>query len=56
MGGEAGRHNQPNPGSHAAPGRGRRVLSIADNPEAISTHRPTIAAGFTIQIENLESY
>ena len=30
---EAGRHNQPNTGSHAAPNRGRRVLSFADNPK-----------------------
>ena len=35
MGREGWRHNQRNNMSHAAPGGGRRVLIIADNPEAV---------------------
>ena len=53
IGREAGRHNQKNTGSHAAPSRGRRVLAIADNLEALSSHRASIAAGFTLPIKNL---
>ena len=37
MGRDAGRHNQENAGSHAAPSRGCRMLGIADNPAAVST-------------------
>ena len=36
MGREDGRYNQQNTRSHAAPSRGRRVLSIAVNPEDYS--------------------
>ena len=32
---------QQNTGSHAAPSHGRRVLSIADNPQVVSSHRAT---------------
>ena len=56
MGREAGRRNQQCAGSRAAPRGGRRVLSIADNPEAVSCHIASIAAGFTIQNKNLASY
>ena len=56
MGGEAVRHNQQNTVSHAAPSRGRRVLSTADNPEvdciaaglqsrSAASHSIAIAAG-----------
>ena len=36
MGGESGCHNQQNTGSNAVPSRDRRVLNLADNPEASS--------------------
>ena len=39
-------HNQQNTGSHAAPSRGRRVLNIADNPEAVSTHTGFIVSNY----------
>ena len=56
MGREAGRHNQQNTGSHAAPSRGCHALSIADNLEAVSNHRASIAVGFTIQNKNHAYY
>lgn len=51
MGGEAGRHNQQTTGSHAAPTRGRRGLSITDNPEP-ATDRAISAAAFTLPTRN----
>ena len=45
MGREAGCDNQRNTGSHAAPSRGRRVLSIVDNPKAVpesTSIKPTL--------------
>ena len=53
---EAGLHNKQNIGYHPAPSGGRRVLSIAVNHEPVSSHRASIAAGFTFQTENLASY
>ena len=50
---DSGRHKQQHTGSHTAPSRGRRVLSIADNPEDVSSHRASIAAGYTFQVKNL---
>ena len=35
MGREGGRHDQLNTRSRAAPSRGRGVLNILDNPEAV---------------------
>ena len=40
MGREAGCHSQLNTGAHAAPSRGRPVLSIADNPEVVGLVEP----------------
>ena len=56
VGGEAGRHHEQNTGSHAARSRGRRVLSIANNPESVSTHRASITTGFTFEVKNLACY
>ena len=46
-------HNHKKTGSHSTPSRGRRVVSISDNPEAVSRNRASIAAGCTFQILNL---
>ena len=57
MGGEAGRPNQLNTGSHAAPSRGHRVLSIyCRQSQAVPRHRAGITSGFTIPIKKFASY
>ena len=52
MGRESWEHNQRNTGSHATPSRGRRVLSMADSPEAVpNVHKSSIAAGSTSKLK-----
>ena len=42
--GKTWRPNQRNTGPHAVPSDGLRVLTIADNPEAIPSHKASFAA------------
>ena len=45
MGREGWGHNQQNSTSHVAPSRGRRVLSIAGNLEAVLTAIEPVSSG-----------
>ena len=49
------RHYHQNTGAHAAPSRGRRVLSIADDPKPSRATEPALRRLY-IQIKNLASY